>query len=75
MAKNMQKTKPKWSDNAIQEAARAFKEKILSVRRAAGACNVPFCCLQKIIQGIKMNKRLKKRGDGDSMLLQNVGIY
>jgi transposase-like protein len=52
----MPKTKPKWTDNATQEAVRAVKEKILSVHRAARAINVLFSCLQKIIQGIKMNK-------------------
>jgi hypothetical protein len=52
-----------------------FFEKILSFRRAAGVFNVPFCCLHKIIQGIKINKCLKKRWVGDSMFLRNVGIY
>jgi hypothetical protein len=54
MAKRMQKTRPKWTDNAIQEAVRVVKENILSVRLAAGAFNVPFSCLLKIIEGIKI---------------------
>jgi hypothetical protein len=36
MAKHMQKTKPKWTNNAMQEAVRAFEEE-MSVRRAAPA--------------------------------------
>jgi hypothetical protein len=60
MAKHMRKTKPEWTDNAVQEAVRSVKEKVLSVRRAAGAFNVPFSCRQKIIQGIKMNKCVKE---------------
>jgi hypothetical protein len=60
MAKHMRKTKSKWTDNAIQEAVRAVKEKVLSVRRTAGAFNVPFSCRQKIIQGIKMKKMFEE---------------
>jgi hypothetical protein len=45
MAKHMPKTKPKWTDNAVQEAELAVKETILSFRQAAGAFSVPFSCL------------------------------
>jgi hypothetical protein len=57
----MRKTKPKWKDNAIQEAIRALKQS-LSIRRAAGAISVLMSCLLRKIQGSKMNKCLNKRG-------------